>query len=81
MLHRYGSKKERESNRIPDGIKVRMRLNGQPKYFDRVIDGKYRFHFTDGALEVIDTAGAGVVESTPIGMVRFFSAEALEEPC
>lgn len=75
MLHRYGSVKEREQNGIPAGIFLVIRRNGEKEPWSRIIDGKYRIRYTDSAVEIIDTAGAGVVESHPLGMVRYLRAE------
>lgn len=72
-MYRGGSLKDRETNRIPRGIVVTTRLNGQDEQ-TRIIDGKYRLIFTDSALEFYDTCGAGVVESIPRGILREFEA-------
>jgi hypothetical protein len=78
VIHRYGSRKEREDNRIPFGIRVTTRTNGNVAGTE-TIDGKYRLVMTEEALEYVDTAGAGVRFSIPRGMLRDFSAEAVDE--
>lgn len=72
-IHRYGSRAERENNRIPTCIEVTMRLSGEAaRTF--LLDSKYRIRFTDEAIEFIDTAGAGVTQRVVRGLVREFNA-------
>lgn len=77
-IHRYGSMKEREENRIPFGIRTTIRRSGQAAASVETIDGCYRVRFTESAVEFIDTRGAGVVSTIERGLVREFEAEAVD---
>lgn len=74
MQLRYGSKEERERNRIPDCIRYTLRLSGE-KAISSQIDGRFHIRMTDDGLEFIDTAGAVVVCHVSRGLIREFSAE------
>jgi hypothetical protein len=66
---RYGSRTDRERCRVPDGVALRVRMVGGREQSVEY-DGRMFFRMTEGHLEVVDPAGAGVIARIERGLVR-----------